>query len=204
MTIETVRRLLHTRALGDSDPRSFSRNSRSSLSAGDSGRLRETEIASLPTSTDEAQSNLEVARENREILCRSYACAGARARARPGGATRSLGLPNPPSLPPSGTMLRLGRCVDCRHWPTATHDLCGLRKRLSALCEDKVYDPGTWHYCKHYGGSRRAEAMWVVPGKKGTTWRDDSLRRRELSGAQTDLLAPCDGESGERSDCNES
>lgn len=74
-----------------------SRFSRFSLSAGESGRIRENRNVILPGATAWNGSNLQQERENKEDISLLCACAGARARARTVSVDEDH--PNPPHSP---------------------------------------------------------------------------------------------------------
>ena len=65
------------RASAEHQAARFSPFSLSSRGAGDSGRIRENQIAILPHASDASQSDLQRSRENRENSPQPYACAGA-------------------------------------------------------------------------------------------------------------------------------
>lgn len=83
-----------------------------------------------------------------------HACARARTRPHRPGQIRPV---RPVRLaPPSGTLLKYCRCIDCERWPAG----CEINWTNARGVE--LFSPRAWHWCARYVGPRLIDDDWIV------------------------------------------
>ena len=121
------------RASTGPDAAGFSRFSLSSRGAGDSGRMRENQIAILPHASDQSDSDLQRSRENRENSPQPHTCAGA---ARVNGKLDRTENTSIPPESPSGDRSTPSELI----WTSLANkeDICAIAYRLGLAPGDST------------------------------------------------------------------